>query len=128
MQDVPKFVIVVPVTDNGRILLYRSKRGWELPGGKIEDETPEKAAIRELKEECGIEASIENLKYVGEIYDKGVKGVIYALKIDENTPIKRGAKLFKTLPSTLSYPAHETLAIIYAAITVLRKGESNGRS
>jgi len=128
MHDLPKFVIVVPISASGKVLLYRSKKGWELPGGKIENESAEEAAIRELKEECGVEASIDDLKYVGEIYDKGIKGIIYAIKIDENVPTKEGAKLFKTLPDTLSYPVYETLAIIYAAMAALRKGESNGRT
>ncbi|HYE60309.1 MAG TPA: NUDIX hydrolase, partial [Candidatus Kapabacteria bacterium] len=45
--------------DNGILLLHNAKRGWyELPGGKIEQgETPEEAALRELKEEiqCDVE-------------------------------------------------------------------------
>lgn len=48
----------------GRILLLHRNRGdrsqWELPGGKVEaDETPVMAAIREIREELGIDVAIE---------------------------------------------------------------------
>lgn len=39
---------------------------YDIPGGKIEDgELPEQAAIREMKEETGLE--IKNLKYKGKM-------------------------------------------------------------
>jgi len=46
--------------DNEILLLNRKKTGWyELPGGKIDDsESPEKTAIRELKEELNCDVEI----------------------------------------------------------------------
>ena len=53
---------VVLVDREGRILLSQRPSGksmaglWELPGGKVEnEELPEEALIRELKEELGID-------------------------------------------------------------------------
>ena len=38
---------------------YNNQEWWCLPGGGIdENETPEKAALRELKEECNVEGKI----------------------------------------------------------------------
>lgn len=40
----------------GEVLLVRTRRGWELPGGKIEgEESPLAAVHREVREETGIE-------------------------------------------------------------------------
>ncbi|EKD43577.1 MAG: NUDIX hydrolase [uncultured bacterium] len=54
------------ILDGKIILLERTKTGWfELPGGKIEeDETPEDAALREIREELLVEARL--VKKLGE--------------------------------------------------------------
>jgi 8-oxo-dGTP diphosphatase len=47
--------------DRGRVLLVQQRGGpfkgeWLLPGGGVEGtETPEQAAVREVREECGLE-------------------------------------------------------------------------
>ncbi len=41
------------------------KHDWCLPGGKVDwNETVEQAAIREIKEECGLEIKEENLNFL----------------------------------------------------------------
>lgn len=53
------------VIQNGKVALLKKFRGdWVLPKGRIEaGETQEEAALREVKEEVGINAEI--IKYVG---------------------------------------------------------------
>jgi 8-oxo-dGTP diphosphatase len=45
-----------PASTGVEVVLVRSRRGsWTIPGGRIEPgETPEQAAIRELREEAGL--------------------------------------------------------------------------
>lgn len=51
------------------ILFIRKYNKWDLPKGKIDmGETPEKAAIREVSEECGLD--INNLKLIKQIEKK----------------------------------------------------------
>ncbi|WP_155476756.1 NUDIX hydrolase [Heliobacterium mobile] len=57
----PDWVVVVPVTKQGKIVLVRQYRpgidqvDWELPSGAMDkrDDSPEAAAVRELREETG---------------------------------------------------------------------------
>ncbi|MGW0770826.1 methyltransferase, FxLD system [Streptomyces sp. NPDC002676] len=60
------------VTDPfGRVLLGRSTRGmWELPGGRIETgESAPAAAVRELSEESGLTARVEDAHMVAILHD-----------------------------------------------------------
>lgn len=68
----------------GEILLVRTWFGrqyWSFPGGGIaRHESPERAAIREVKEETGLTLALEDLISLGRVTsDEGVKGdfVIY---------------------------------------------------
>ena len=57
--EAPDWVNVVPLTDDGRVLLVRQWRygiaapTLEIPGGMVEESDPQAAAARELEEETG---------------------------------------------------------------------------
>ncbi|MFI0776246.1 NUDIX domain-containing protein [Streptomyces sp. NPDC021212] len=55
----------------GRVLLGRSTRGmWELPGGRIETgESAQAAAVRELAEETGLKASLDDTHLLTILHD-----------------------------------------------------------
>lgn len=61
MPNLEQLAGCVMLQDN-KILLVREKNQdyYKIPGGKIEDrETPEQAAIREVKEETGFDVSLQ---------------------------------------------------------------------
>lgn len=63
----PKVAAVVAITDRDRLLLVRRAASpeigrWSMPGGFIDyGEDPREAAIREVKEETGLEVEITHL-------------------------------------------------------------------
>lgn len=63
----PHAVLVFPVFDDSVVFVQHPRRGWEVPGGKVESgESPEAAAHRETFEESGV--YLENLSWTAE-YD-----------------------------------------------------------
>ncbi|CAM5223261.1 ADP-ribose pyrophosphatase YjhB (NUDIX family) OS=Ureibacillus acetophenoni OX=614649 GN=SAMN05877842_11369 PE=3 SV=1 [Ureibacillus acetophenoni] len=64
----PKHIVsaaTIVINDNNEILLIKGpRRGWEMPGGQVEEgESLKEAAIRETKEESGID--VEIIKFCG---------------------------------------------------------------
>ena len=79
--------VAVVVRKNDSILLVREATGryagkWGIPKGRVdEEETPLDAALRELKEECGITATIEGLIGMREKYDSNGPAVFLELSL-----------------------------------------------
>ena len=78
---------VVFVIRNKRILMeklyYNGREFYSIPGGGIEDgETPEQTAIRELKEECGLDGII--VKKLAEVYNKENTENSFFVKVSDN--------------------------------------------
>jgi len=64
-------VSVIVITDDQKILLVRHRKGnrlyWVLPGGRLEyGETFHECAVRELKEETGLDVEIEKFLFLSE--------------------------------------------------------------
>lgn len=73
-----------------KILMIKSLHlnRWELPGGGIEkDETPEEAAIRELKEECGLDGVVNRPLNILHCKDGSVEHVFLVDVSDEQEAI-----------------------------------------
>ena len=90
--------VIVIVNNNEMLLLKRGDRqGWCLPGGKVEEgEMAVKCAVRELFEESGIKASIDDLTYECKILSSAkshgkpmlIFSNIYSLPLAEKPEIK----------------------------------------
>jgi 8-oxo-dGTP pyrophosphatase MutT (NUDIX family) len=83
---------VVITSDRGNILLIKPnyKKTWQLPGGGVNnDEGPEEAALREVKEELNLQLFKDDLHIKGVIYkqDEEILFVVYENKnaIPEDT-------------------------------------------
>ncbi|MFD2170630.1 NUDIX hydrolase [Tumebacillus lipolyticus] len=70
---------VVVMTDDRKVLLIKDpNRGWELPGGKVEaGETLRHAAVREVREESGIEAELTKYCGVHQIVSRNICNHIF---------------------------------------------------
>ncbi|SDZ75366.1 NUDIX domain-containing protein [Thalassobacillus cyri] len=62
-METPKHIVsaaTVILNEKNELLLIKGpKRGWEMPGGQVEvGESLKEAAIRETKEECGLDIEV----------------------------------------------------------------------
>ncbi|GLV57257.1 hypothetical protein KDH_40930 [Dictyobacter sp. S3.2.2.5] len=64
-MSIPKHIIsaaAIVLNENNQILLIKGpRRGWEIPGGQVEEgESIKDAVVREVKEETGIDVEVIN--------------------------------------------------------------------
>ena len=79
-MEIKLVVACALINEQGKILINKRPKGkdyagyWEFPGGKVEEnETPEEAIIRELKEEINIDVSaacLAPLSFTEKNYEK----------------------------------------------------------
>ncbi|MGN0634159.1 MAG: NUDIX hydrolase [Oscillospiraceae bacterium] len=84
---------VVFVIRNKKILMeklcYEGRMFYSIPGGGIEEgETPEQAAIRELKEECGLDGTI--VKKLAEVYSNGRTEYAFEVSVPDDQDAIKG--------------------------------------
>lgn len=78
----PKHIVsaaAIVRNDQGHILLIKGpKRGWEMPGGQVEEgESLEQAAIREVKEESGIDIEVNRFCGVYQNTEKSICNTLF---------------------------------------------------
>ncbi|MDR1404429.1 MAG: NUDIX domain-containing protein [Candidatus Methanoplasma sp.] len=89
----------------GRFLMVfnRERRGWEMPGGKIEPgETPEEAAAREFREEAGYEIRIVDTRHLKHCHVCAA----LVLKRSDNIP-EMESRFFSEVPPEIYFDADE---------------------
>jgi len=75
-------ISAILITRNGKYLLVQENKpddiGWTIPAGKVRDqESPEEGAIREAKEETGLEVKIDDLIDTLEFSEKNTIMKVY---------------------------------------------------
>jgi 8-oxo-dGTP diphosphatase len=101
-QNIFVAVDTVVIANNQKVLLIKRKNPpfqgkWALPGGFVEqDEDLPESAMRELEEETGVRAVINDLSFVG-VYGAPNRdprfrtvSIVYRLEIPETVEVKGG--------------------------------------
>ncbi|MEV0717695.1 NUDIX hydrolase [Asanoa sp. NPDC050611] len=80
MNSLTSAVAAIVTDDAGRVLLCQQSQGhrrWGLPGGKVrENESPIHAAIRDIREETGMDVEMVDLVGLYELCGQGLPDVV----------------------------------------------------
>ncbi len=79
---------VIIIKNSKVLLLYRGDYGeWSIPGGKVEmNESGEACAVREIKEELGIDIKIKRFLCITEVFRPHWVSLVYEAEIIKGTP------------------------------------------
>jgi len=94
----PKHIVsaaAITVNNKGEILLIRGpQRGWEMPGGQVEEgESLANAAIRETKEESGVDIEIIRFCGIFQNVSRSICNTVFLAKPIGGQPIKTDESL-----------------------------------
>ncbi|MFC5464151.1 NUDIX hydrolase [Lederbergia graminis] len=84
-MKIPKHIVsaaTIVVNDKDELLLIKGpRRGWEMPGGQVEEgESLKEAAIRETKEESGIDVEITKFCGIYQNVDRSICNTLFLAK------------------------------------------------
>ncbi len=90
-MSVPKHIVsaaTIVLNEQGKILLIKGpRRGWEMPGGQVEEgESLKDAAIREVKEESGIDIEVTKFCGIFQNIDSSICNSLFLGKVVRGTP------------------------------------------
>ncbi|MCA1055893.1 NUDIX domain-containing protein [Rossellomorea aquimaris] len=91
MYTPPKHIVsaaTIVLNDKGELLLIKGPRmGWEMPGGQVEEgESLKEAAIRETREESGIEVEITKFFGIFQNVEQSICNTLFLAKPVGGTP------------------------------------------
>jgi 8-oxo-dGTP diphosphatase len=122
-----KWVYCICYIGDRFLMVYNpNRKGWEMPGGRIEpNELAEQAAVREVREECGCDMSLvasverrDGMVFCGEL----------VCAPDARSKAEMQWDLFSELPSPLAFGEQEyTEVLAWSKATIAEhRGHSKG--
>jgi len=108
----PKHIVsaaAIVINDQNEILLIKGpRRGWEMPGGQVEvGESLHSAAIREAKEEAGIDIEITRFCGVFQNVEESIVNTLFLAK-----PIGGQLTISNESLETKYFPVDEALTLV----------------